>query len=257
MLRRHLHTAFSLCCEPGDLRSVNQDRVLARQGEISGLQAGLFLVADGCGGLCRGEAVSGLLADSFQVIWDRELPALLAACRRPEDVIPDALAQWVDKINESAYAFGRQVGERVGSTLTVLLTLDRRYYILNVGDSRAYLRRGRRLCQLTEDQSLVADMLRNREITPEEAVRFRQKNILTMCVGYFDRVQVFRTQGKLRRGDLFLLCTDGLYHGVGEDRLEASLPELVTEDSAAALRDRIAAGDARDNVSAVLVQIIP
>lgn len=254
MLSRQLYTVCSVCCEQGDLRPSNQDRVLARQGTLAGRMAGLFLVADGCGGLAYGEKISHLAVESFQRIWEEELEALLL--EEGETGILPALTGWAERINAAAYAFGERTGKRVGSTLTLLLTLDRRYFILHTGDSRAYLLRKRRLTRLTEDQSLVADMLRNGELTAEEAEDFAHKNVLTMCLGCFRELRVFRTQGKLRRGDLFLLCSDGLYRALEETELAELLPRQVEMDSAQALRQSIARGEAKDNVSIVLAQIL-
>ncbi len=256
MLNFKLRTVYSICSEQGDSRAENQDSILARSGEIAGRTAGLFVVADGCGGLSYGGSVSRLLTDSFQVIWEEELPKLLYGGRNRQDTILSALRKWMDQINAAAYQFGRQVGEKVGSTATILLTLGRRYYILNVGDSRAYLYRRGVLRQLTEDQSLLADLLRNREITLEQADNFTRKNVLTMCVGGYEKVQCFCTYGKLRRKDIFLLCSDGLYRGLGEEHLGAYLPAEVEEESASRLRGHIAAGGASDNVSALLLEII-
>ena len=253
MLKRR--TFASVCCDVGDLRTVNQDRILVRHGEMAGRQVGLFMVADGCGGLSHGETISHLLADSFRVIWEEALPRFLENAEDPEKELIPALMNWVEQINASAYGFGQQIAQRVGSTLTLLVTIDKAYYILNVGDSRVYLCRGKDMLQLTEDQSLVADLLRNREITPEEAKHFGRKNVLTMCVGCFEKVQIFRTSGKLRKGDIFLLCSDGLHSILGEDQIQKWLPKRLEENSATILRDHIPPGAARDNVSVLLVEI--
>lgn len=257
MLRRRFHTVCSVCCERGDIRRNNQDAVFARQGRLMDHQIGMFMVADGCGGMEYGETISRLLRDSFERIWDEALPPLFSVEKGLEGRLHSAVCGWIQQINETACGFGRRVKGQVGSTLTVLLTLDGRYYIWNVGDSRVYLRRGKRLCRLTEDQSLLADMLRNGEIAQEEAAGFRRKHVLTMCVGYFEELKIFQTKGKLRRGDLFLLCSDGFYHGVGEARLAELLPEHVVSESAERCRNGIPFGRAADNVSVILVEIIP
>jgi len=253
MLKRR--TAVSFCCDTGDVRPINQDHVFVRHGEIMGYQVGLFAVADGCGGMSHGEKISRLLADSLCVIWEQMIPGFLRSASNPVQEMMPALMTWIRQINSEAYAYGLRIGEKVGSTLTLLATLDRHYFILNAGDSRAYLSRGGNLTQLTQDQSLVADMLRNREITPEQAKVFGQRNVLTMCVGYFEQVQLFQAQGKLRKGDVFLLCSDGLYRSVEEEMICDSISRRVQRGSAYVLRDLIPAGAARDNVSIVLVEI--
>ena len=254
MLRRRLYTVSSVWCDQGDLRPYNQDHVLARQGMLDGRAAGLYLVADGCGGLAYGGEISRLVAESFRRIWEDALEELLA--RGNEAEILPALRVWTDQIHAEAYRFGQAAGQRVGSTLTLLLTLERKYYVLHTGDSRAYLLRWGQLDRLTEDQSLVADMVRNRELAPEEAEGFAHQNVLTMCLGCFEELRTFSAQGNLRKNDVFLLCSDGLYRGLGEKHMASLLPERVSEESALELRRRIPIGAARDNVSAVLVQVL-
>lgn len=217
---------------------------------------GLYVVADGCGGLAHGEKISRLLVDSFAVIWETELPRVLAAERKPYARLEALLRQWIVQIHDAAAAFGQQIGERVGSTASVLLIIDRQYFILHTGDSRIYRKRGTAWKQLTADQSLVADMLRNREISEEAAKDFPHQNVLTMCVGYFDRLQTYYAEGKLRKGDVFLLCSDGLYRGLSEQELLRATPEEVREDSAFEMRAQIPMGKAEDNISIILVQVL-
>lgn len=254
MLRRRLYTISSDWCDRGDLRPSNQDCVLARQGVLSGCTVGLYLVADGCGGLAYGGEVSNLVAESFRRIWESALRELLAS--RDEAGILPALRSWTEQIHVEAYRFGQAAGRQVGSTLTLLLTLERKYYILHTGDSRAYLLRRGRLDRLTEDQSLVADMVRNRELAPEEAERFAHQNVLTMCLGCFEELRTFSTQGDLRKNDIFILCSDGLYRGLGEKQMASLLPRRVAAESAREFRMQIPAGAAQDNVSVVLVQVL-
>lgn len=250
-----LRAEYSVCCEPGDLRRDNQDRVFAARGEVNGQQAGIFMVADGCGGMALGEKISTLLAESFSRIWEEELPRLLRQTGDPHAHMRPAIADWVQRINASAYTFGQSVGEKVGSTLSLLVLLNRRYYICNAGDSRVYRLRADGWERLTEDQSLVADMLRNGELSEDEAARFPRKNVLTMCVGYFEQARLYFTQGKLRAGDLFLLCSDGLYNALGAETLDAFHPAKITPESAGRLRRMIPPGGAADNVSALLVEL--
>lgn len=256
MLTRKYHFCSSVCCEQGDVREYNQDCTLALSGEVGGYAAGLYMVADGCGGLAHGEKISRLLADSFTVIWREALPSLLAMPKLTSEDILRALSNWLRQINAVAYAFGRQTESKVGSTLTLLLLLNDAYYILNVGDSRAYLCRNGNLQRLTEDQSLLADMLHNREITPEEARRSERRNVLTMCIGYFEQLQSFCASGKIKRDDIFLLCSDGFYGALSAEKLRSHLPAAVAENSAADLRGLIPLGRAHDNVSVLLVQAL-
>lgn len=253
MLIRKLETSYSLCCEIGDRKLVNQDRTLALQDKIGKHMVGLYLVADGCGGMMHGEKISQLIVDSFTKLWNKELKMLLNEKRANKQIV-DSVTKWLEQINVSALSYGKKISNPVGSTVSLLLIVDSKYYIFNVGDSRIYLKRKGLVHRLTEDQSKIADMIRNGELTTEEAKSYPQ-NALTMCVGYFDKLQVFCTQGKLRREDVFLLCSDGLYKGLGEDNLRDAIPQNVEADSASVMRTLIPSGCANDNVSVILVQV--
>lgn len=255
MLKRHFYPVYSVCCERGDKRQNNQDRVLARAGKVGRYSAGLFLVADGCGGLTQGEKISQLLVESFSHIWEEILPEELSSRGKPAASLLHTASGWLEKINEAAYAFGRETNSRVGSTVTLLLIVDRDFFILNAGDSRVYLYRNGHCVQLTEDQSLVADMLRNGEISPEDAAHYPHKNALTMCVGGFERLQLHTQKGRLQKNDVFLLCSDGLYNALGHEQLLAYELREVMDTSAQELCHTILPGAASDNVSALLVQI--
>jgi len=256
MLRRRFELQSSVCCERGDLRKSNQDCTLALSGELAGRSVGLYVVADGCGGMAHGEKISRLLVDSFAAIWQNALPRLLGAARLDESQIYATLQSWLGQINAVAYQFGQETQSQVGSTLTLLLVMDNAYYILNVGDSRVYLYRRGILWQLSEDQSLLADMLRNQEIRPEEVSRFQRRNVLTMCVGYFEQVQSFYKSGKIKHKDIFLLCSDGLHGVVDVNQLTRALPERIEKNSAKRLRELIPEGRAHDNISVLLVQAL-
>lgn len=256
MLRRNFDLVCSVCCEAGDVRQTNQDSTLALSGQIADHGVGLYLVADGCGGMAFGDKISMLLVDSFRLVWRQALPQFLAkGSLRPEHIL-DSLIGWTQQINSTAFAFGQSVNARVGSTLSLLLLVDGSFYILNVGDSRIYLYRRGEFSQLSQDQSLLADMLRNKEISKEEAEHFVRRNVLTMCVGYFEQVQSFCLWGKLKKEDIFLLCSDGLYVALNAELLAQSLPARVQTGSAQELRALISPGRAYDNVSALLVQAL-
>lgn len=256
MLKRGYNAEFSVCCESGDVRSVNQDWVLARYGKMCGFSVGLFIVADGCGGMAYGEMISQLIIRSFIDIWNFKLPNLLEERKNYKKRILPVMLRWIKQINESAYSFGRNINSRVGSTMTVLLTINNNYWIFNCGDSRAYLMRKNKLYKLTEDQTLIADMLRNNEIEHDEISKFGHGNVLTMCVGFFEKMQIFSACGRLKYKDIFLLCSDGLYNSIGNENLIYMMPDHIDKLSAKHLRDSIVNGKAADNVSVVLVEII-
>lgn len=125
-----------------------------------------------------------------------------------------------------------------------------------MGDSRVYLIRKNKITQLTEDQSLVADMVRNGELTKEEAKSFKKKNVLTMCIGVFEDIRTYSKTGKIKDNDTFLLCCDGLHNHVSGEEIVKIVREkkIPFDDKAKALREKIEEGKANDNVSAVICE---
>ncbi len=238
----------------GDKKQTNQDSILVKTGIIENKAVGLYIVADGCGGLAFGEEISNLIVTHFSRIWKNELHTVLAKKKYKDKEIDELLEKAISEINASAKNFGNQIESSVGSTLSLLLTIEKKYYIKNIGDSRIYINRNGKLIQLTEDQSLVADMLRNGELTNEEAKNFKQKNVLTMCVGVFEEIRVYSKTGKIKHNDVFLLCCDGVHNKVSPEKLIEIIKDKkgVFENKAEVIRNAIEPGKATDNVSSVI-----
>lgn len=238
----------------GDKKQTNQDSILIKNGVVESKTVGLYIVADGCGGLAFGEEISNLVVTHFSRLWKRELAEVLKKKKCEDKEIDNVLEKAIADINASAKSFGAQVESRVGSTLSLLLTVDKKYYIKNVGDSRIYLNRKGKLMQLTEDQSLVADMIRNGELTKEESRNFKKKNVLTMCIGVFDKIMTYTKKGKVKSGDSFLLCCDGLHNKITEkDMCEIIADRAIAfEAKCEVMRNKIVRGEANDNVSSIL-----
>ena len=241
----------------GDVRTENQDSILLLSGTIKAQAAALFAVADGMGGLSYGAQVSRYITDQFRRWWNEDFPQLIEAGMEGEDDIRELLEQEIWDINQAVLDFKDRMQCRSGSTLSLLLLYKNRYFIENIGDSRVYLARKGRFLQLTSDQSLAAKMVRDHCMTEEEAYHSRMKNILTMCIGMFPVPQSGYRSGELFQGDCFLLCSDGLYHPLGEAKMESVLMECgrSAQEKADLLRQMVGQGNARDNVSAIVAEI--
>lgn len=238
----------------GDLRKKNQDSIFAQVEKIDGQDVGLFIVADGCGGLSSGDQVSRLATSHFSLFWHERIHSVLGLKIAEERLaVNDLLENSIRDINQMALNFGNQMGSKVGSTLSLLLSIDNRYYVKNLGDSRIYLIRRRRMRQLTQDQSLVADMIRNGKISLEESEKFKRKNVLTMCIGFYDEAKSFSASGKIKSGDLFMLCSDGFYNCVDEHEILSGIKKYgVSDELLHRLRKSVPHGKARDNISVIL-----
>ncbi len=240
----------------GDVRKENQDSFLCKTGKIGRHTAGLFIVADGCGGLADGAQISKLITASFNNFWDTELAALLQNRRINKDEVNTILERRLENINREALAFGNQMGAKVGSTISLMLVIDTVYYIKNIGDSRIYrVRYGMK--QLTEDQTLVADMVRNGEITPEEAKTHKKRHVLSMCMGYFERLRIYSVSGLIHRCDNYIICCDGLYNYLSSKDMRSTVFRRRTsrfESVAGDMRNMIKKGAARDNVTVIVLR---
>lgn len=241
----------------GDVRAENQDSILLMNGTVCGRAAALYLVADGMGGLSYGAQVSRFIADQFERWWREDFPQMIREGINREEDIRELLEQEIWDINQAVLDFKNRLQCRSGSTLSLLLCYENRYFIENLGDSRVYLMRGGKLRQLTSDQSLAARMIQDHRMTEEEAERFGAKNKLTMCIGMFPVPQSGYSSGKLSSGDCFLLCSDGLHQSLGEDQIEGVLSarSMASQEKAEHLRRLIRPGNATDNVSIIVVQV--
>lgn len=244
--------------EIGDVKQINQDSVWSKFKVINKYNVGLFIVADGMGGHAYGEEVSNLAVTFFKRWWNEILEPYVYSNYFKFNKLNQMLEAAIVELNNMVINFSRQVNKKAGSTLSVLLVIDDTYFIKNVGDSRIYLIRKNKKIQLTQDQSLVAQMVRDKEITEEQAKQHSQKNILTMCLGVFEEIKTFSGGGKISPGDVFMLCSDGLYNYVDESEILPIIKDpcyLDFNQKAALIRSKIPKGSARDNISIILVKL--
>jgi len=211
----------------------------------------LFAVADGMGGAQAGEIASSLAAAAVAGgLNGAEAPQ--DAEQLVVDLIQEANRAVHDRATNDASASG------MGTTLTVALARgDDVVAIGHVGDSRAYLLRDGSLEQLTDDHSLVAELVRRGELSPEEAEVHPQRSVITRALGTDPDVDVDVFSVEARSGDVFLLCSDGLSTMVDSDRI-AEIVERNRGNLEAATRALIKAandGGGEDNITAVLFEI--
>ncbi len=207
----------------------------------------LFAVADGMGGAQAGEVASGLAASAL-----RESGANGGGEQRVAQLIREANRRVHDRAITDAAATG------MGTTITAaLVEADGRVAFGHVGDSRAYLLRDGRLDQLTDDHSLVAELVRRGELSPQEAEVHPQRSVITRALGTDPDVDVDTFSIDARDGDVFLICSDGLSSYVDGTEIE----QLVSRhrgDLEAAAKTLIQAanrGGGDDNITAVLFTV--
>lgn len=248
---------YGAASDKGDIRKENQDSILLLTGSIEGTEAVLSVIAGGMGGLSYGAQTSQFIIGQFQRWWNEEFPEIVQEHMDRREDIQELLEQEIWEINQAILAFNHQMHCKSGSTLSLMLLYKNQYFIENIGDSRVYLMRGRRLYQLTEDHSLVARMMRHYQLSEEEAKHSVMRNKLTMCMGMFSVPESNYYTGELEEGDCFLLCSDGLYNPLKRSQIERILgeDEFSAAEKAEYLRRMIEPGGASDNVSAIVIQV--
>jgi PPM family protein phosphatase len=224
---------------PGRKRRHNEDSYV--------VQPPLFAVADGMGGAKAGEVASGLAAAAVQESTNEAE----SGEARVAALIEEANRRVFRRATEDRDASG------MGTTMTVALVEDNHVAIGHVGDSRAYLIRGGELEQLTDDHSLVAELVRSGKLTPEEAESHPQRSVITRALGTEADVDVDTFSVDAAPGDLFLLCSDGLTTMVDDRTILAAVerhrPNL--KDAAKALINAANRGGGEDNITVVFFEV--
>jgi PPM family protein phosphatase len=208
----------------------------------------LFAIADGMGGAKAGEVASGLAVDALQLRTDvgGDGEAYVV------DLIQEANRRVYDRANEDSEASG------MGTTMTVALVDDEngRVTFGHVGDSRAYRVRGGELEQLTDDHSLVGELVRSGRLSPEEAESHPQRSVITRALGTEPDVDVDTFTVEAHPGDVYLLCSDGLTDMTSaRDILAAVEQSRDLDDAARSLVQAANAGGGEDNITVVLFEI--
>ena len=219
----------------GRIRKNNQDAVI--------LGNGMAGVADGMGGHNGGEIASaglrdGLLRETKGEKADREI-----------------LREGVQTVNRELWE--RQANDislsGMGTTLTVIWPTDKEMIIGQVGDSRAYLLRDGELTQVTEDHSMVADMVRKGVLTEEQAACHPMRNYITRAVGTEENIEIDISVHDRKNHDRWLICSDGMYGMVPKNELLQLMSTDNLEEAATRMLQAALDGGGKDNVTIVLV----
>jgi PPM family protein phosphatase len=207
----------------------------------------LFAVADGMGGAQAGEVASRLAAAAFREFHEADE---LDPEERVARIIQEANRRIYERARSDAQASG------MGTTITAALVADDSVAIGHVGDSRAYRLRGDKLEQLTEDHSLVADLVRSGRLTPEEADTHPQRSVITRALGTDLQVDVDAFTVEAQAGDLFLLCSDGLTTMVDDEEIAQMVANADSlEHATKALVKAANRAGGEDNVTVVLFRL--
>ena len=213
-----------------------------------GDKGGLMLVCDGMGGAAAGEVASQMAVDSIY-------EALAAAAPQQRDAFARLVRRAVQQANEKIFVQSRdnQSERGMGTTCSVAALVDETLVVAQIGDSRCYILRDGKLAQVTKDQSLAWQLIEAGAMTPDEAKAFEHANIILQALGVQERVEVVLSQVDLRRGDVALLCSDGLHGPVSDEEILAVLiAEPNLQKAGEALIQKALDRDGPDNITVVL-----
>jgi protein phosphatase len=219
-----------------------------------GPRGALFMVADGLGGAAAGEIASNM---AVEVVL-QELQRTWVSSPKSD---PDAFAHAMKKACETAnariydYAMKNPDHRGLGTTATMAGLLGDTLYLVQVGDSRAYLIRGGVAQQITKDQSLMQRLIEAGELTPEEAEQSERRNIILQALGPEPTVKIDLTHQRVRRGDMLVLCTDGLSGQVRKEDIASVVSEQPDlEHAGQTLINRANENGGPDNITVVIAR---
>lgn len=204
----------------GLAREINQDSFFVSQE----LNFPLFIVADGMGGHNAGEIASNMAVDIIKNVFINNREDL-----KHKSNIISVMKDAVRKANNNIYHKSLESPEYagMGTTLTMAYIFEGNIYICHVGDSRAYYIDDRIIYQITEDHSLVNELIKNGSITEKEAKNHPKRNMITRAVGTSEDIEIDTFIREYKGGHILLICSDGLTNMVSED---AILEEIKKRD---------------------------
>lgn len=230
----------------GSKRSMNQDFLYCSE-EAVGSFRNLFIVADGMGGHKAGDHASKLCVESMVRSIEQ------SEHKTPVSVFDEA----VEVANQAVYREAREHAEYegMGTTMVACTLQGDTLYVANIGDSRLYLIRD---CieQITDDHSLVEEMVKKGNLTESEARIHPQKNIITRALGIDNTVQADYFEVTVQNSDIILLCSDGLSNMLDDDELEYIVKHSDSlENAGEILVARANENGGNDNITVVLAEV--
>jgi serine/threonine protein phosphatase PrpC len=249
--------AFVGQTDTGRVREHNEDTIATDP------DVGLLVLADGMGGYNAGEVASGIAVKTItNLVREGLLREDLASIdrstglTRPSIVLRDAIT----RANKIIYQTARSQAEceGMGTTVVAALFYDNRISIAHVGDSRLYRQRGSQIAQVTMDHSLLQELVDRGFYSPEEAQRAANKNYVTRALGVEPQVEVEVQEHPVDKGDIFILCSDGLSDMVEDEDIRLTISTFGANlDTVAKQLIQLAnENGGRDNVSVVLAQAV-
>ncbi len=240
-----LHVAYAGKTNSGLRRPNNEDALVVEAA------LGLLVVADGMGGAASGEVASRIFAEASREVF---AGVETTSDELVSEAVRNAFAQANQRIFSIASANREHKG--MGCTAELFAYFQGNYILGHVGDSRTYLFRDGELKQITRDHSLIQEQIDQGIISPLQARTHALKNVIVRAVGVSDSLAVDLVKGSVQKGDLFLLCSDGLTDMLLDNEIEELLSgNMNLDDRAVQLIEAANSAGGYDNVTVALCQV--
>lgn len=242
----------------GTTKSTNQDSLSVKVINTSQGRMVFAVLCDGMGGLEKGEVASASVIRAFDNWVNNELPVI---CNKPieDSMIRERWNGIITEQNNTIKSYGARQGVKLGTTVVAMLITQNRYYVLNVGDSRAY-EISDCIKQLTNDQTFVAREVALGNMTEEQARVDERRSVLLQCVGASEDVYPDMFYGDTHGNAIYMLCSDGFRHEISAEEIHEKLtPNVLFDENTMNLHSRELIelnkirGE-RDNISVALVR---
>ena len=244
--------------DTGSRKSVNQDSFLCKTAHTSLGDVCMALICDGIGGLEHGEVASQVTVSLFSQWFTNELKDL-GNSGFVESKLEKSIENVFIKANRKLIEYGIMNNVRIGTTASLIIFIEKKFYIYHIGDTRIY-KYSNKLAQLTEDHTLVASKIKNGQITLEEAKFSKEKHILLQSVGVNDLLEIHKVKGTYKSKDLFLLCCDGQYNKLEQSDLikfldrQKNADEESMESDINYLIDTVKRRGETDNITTLIIR---
>ena len=215
----------------------------------------IYIVADGVGGSNGGEIASRTAVSRIAEYVRNNPPEQLEG---DEEKLQSYFLHCLSQVNETIYEMAHKYPENLGMATTIVMAFltERVAYVINVGDSRAYICRNGKLSQITEDHTYINALLKSGAITPDEARVHPQRNMITRALGGDLTIEPDFFRIEIQDGDILLLCTDGLHGEVEDEAICAILSEgLPMSEICGKLVMKANRSGGRDNITVVCLKI--
>ena len=234
-------------------RDQNEDNRIVLPTKIGNKKILLAAVFDGMGGTDAGEVASQMARNSFEKWFFDDLDNAME--NFPSNT-KQSLIELLNQINEDVYDYEREKGKSSGSTAAVILIYGDDYIAANIGDSRIYKFSAKNI-QITKDQTVAQLEVDRGNLTPEEALTDKRSHTLTQSLGQEDVLDPDFFKGKCKKGDKFLICSDGMYNRVSIDRMNDVIKDkdYSTKEKLIQLAILSKSEGETDNITGILIEM--